>query len=47
MNVLALLIPISLLLGLGALVAFVWSLRHGQYEDPQGNAERIFLEDDD
>lgn len=46
MNVLALLIPVSLCLGTAALVAFIWGLRHGQYEDPQGNAERIFLEDD-
>jgi len=46
MNVLVLLIPVSLLLGLGALAAFVWSLKKGQYEDPQGNAERIFLDDD-
>lgn len=45
MTVLALLIPVSLLLGLGALCAFIWSLRHGQYEDPKGSAERILLED--
>ena len=46
MNILAFLIPVSLMLGTGALAAFVWGLKSGQYEDPKGSAERIFLEDD-
>lgn len=46
MNILVVLIPISLLLGCGALFAFVWGLNHGQFEDPKGNAERIFLDDE-
>jgi len=46
MNVLVFLIPISLLLGCGALLAFVWALNDGQLDDPKGNAERIFLDDD-
>lgn len=41
MNVLAYLIPVSLFLGGLGLVAFVWSLRASQYEDPEGNAARI------
>lgn len=45
MNVLVLLIPTSLLLGFGGLVAFLWTLRHGQYEDLEGDAERILLDD--
>lgn len=47
MNALAFLIPISLLLGLAGLTAFFWSLRSGQYEDLQGAAERILLDDED
>lgn len=41
MNILAILIPISLVLGAVGLVAFFWSLRSNQYDDPQGDAERI------
>jgi cbb3-type cytochrome oxidase maturation protein len=41
MNVLVLLVPVSLGLGLLGLLAFVWTLRHRQYEDPKGDAARI------
>ena len=47
MNVLVILIPCSLILGLGALVAFVWTVRSGQYDDPEGDAARILMDDDD
>ena len=46
MNILVVLVPCSLLLGLGALVAFLWTLRNSQYDDPKGAAERILLDDD-
>ena len=45
MNVLVILIPASLILGLLALIGFIWTLGHNQYEDPQGDAERILLDD--
>ena len=45
MNVLVVLIPVSLLLGLAGLVAFVWTVRSDQYDDDQGNAARILLDD--
>ncbi len=41
MEVLAVLIPVSLGLGLMGLVAFVWSLKKGQYDDPEGDSQRI------
>lgn len=41
MEMLALLIPVSLGLGLLGLLAFVWALRHRQFEDPKGDANRI------
>jgi cbb3-type cytochrome oxidase maturation protein len=41
MNILALLIPVSVFLGLIGLVAFLWMLRHDQFEDPEGQAARI------
>lgn len=40
------LIPLSLVLGCGALLLFIWSLRRGQYEDLDGAAERILIGDD-
>lgn len=46
MNVLVYLVPIALLLGLGGLVAFLWSLKNGQYDDLQGAAVRILSDDD-
>ena len=45
MNVLILLIPVSVSLGLLGLVAFLWTLRTEQYEDPLGQASRILLDE--
>jgi cbb3-type cytochrome oxidase maturation protein len=45
MNIVLFLAPFSLGLGLIALAAFVWTLRAGQYEDPQGDAARILVDD--
>ncbi len=47
MSVLLYLIPIALLLGLIGLGAFIWSLKSGQYEDLDGAANRILLDDDE
>ncbi|MFA7440913.1 MAG: cbb3-type cytochrome oxidase assembly protein CcoS [Sphingomonadaceae bacterium] len=47
MNGLMILIPIALLMGSLSLVAFLWSLRNGQYEDLDGASVRILLDDDD
>ena len=41
MEILAYLIPISLLLGGLGLAAFWWSLRTSQYDDPEGDKRRI------
>lgn len=46
MSAMAVLIPIGVVMGAAGLVAFLWSLRTGQYEDMDGAAERI-LDDDD
>jgi cbb3-type cytochrome oxidase maturation protein len=45
MTILFLLAPLSLGLGLLAVIAFWWTLRDGQYEDPLGDAERILVVD--
>jgi cbb3-type cytochrome oxidase maturation protein len=39
------LIPIALFLGGIGLAAFLWSLRSGQYDDLDGAAMRILLDD--
>ncbi len=46
MNVLIYLVPLALLLGLTGLVAFLWSLKSGQYDDLDGAALRILPDDD-
>ena len=47
MNVLVYLIPIALFLGLLGLVAFLWSLKSGQYDDLDGAAERILFDEEE
>lgn len=45
MNVLAYLIPISLILGGLGLAFFVYTVRSNQYDDPEGDARRILSDD--
>ena len=47
MTGLALLIPIALGMGLLGLLAFLWSMRDGQYEDMDGAATRILIDEED
>ena len=47
MSMLLYLIPVALVLGALALVSFLWALRAGQYEDLDGAAERILLDDEE
>ena len=47
MNVLVFLIPAALLLGGLGLAAFLWALRSGQFDDLDGAAERILIDEDD
>jgi len=47
MNVIFLLAPFSVALGMLAVGAFFWTLRAGQYEDIKGAAERILIDDED
>ncbi len=46
MDVLEFLIPLALLLGLCGLVFFIWAIRSGQYNDLDGAAQRILIDDD-
>ncbi|MCP5397131.1 MAG: cbb3-type cytochrome oxidase assembly protein CcoS [Sphingomonadaceae bacterium] len=47
MTGLAFLIPVALGLGLLGLGAFFWSLKNGQFDDPEGAANRILIDDED
>lgn len=46
MDILVILIPAALFLGLLGLGAFFWALKAGQFEDLEGPAHRILLDDD-
>lgn len=46
MSALLALIPIALGFGLLALIVFLWSLKNGQYDDLDGAAARILIEDE-
>ncbi len=46
MNVVALLIPAALLLGLLGLAAFFWASAHGQFDDLDGAALRVLIDDE-
>jgi cbb3-type cytochrome oxidase maturation protein len=41
------LIPVALVLGGIGLAGFLWALRNGQYDDLEGAAMRILLDDGD
>lgn len=47
MNILFLLIPIGLIILGIAVWVFVWAVRSGQYDDLEGPAYRILMDDDD
>jgi cbb3-type cytochrome oxidase maturation protein len=46
MNVLVYMIPAALGLGAMDLAAFIWALRSGQFEDPDGAAVRVLNDED-
>ena len=46
MTGLALLIPLALLLGLCGLAAFFWAMRAGQFDDMDGAARRILIDEE-
>ncbi|MBT0669988.1 cbb3-type cytochrome oxidase assembly protein CcoS [Novosphingobium profundi] len=46
MNILGFLIPLALVLGMAGLGAFFWAMKSGQFEDLDGAANRILIEDE-
>jgi cbb3-type cytochrome oxidase maturation protein len=47
MDIVFLLIPLSLVLVGGIVWAFFWAVRSGQFDDLEGPAHRILMDDDD
>ncbi len=47
MEVIYSLIPGMIFLGLAMVAVLIWAVRRGQYEDLEGDANRILLDDDD
>ena len=46
MNVIFILIAVSLLVAIGFLASFIWSIRAGQYEDEYTPSVRILFDDE-
>ena len=46
MSVILVLVAFSVVLAAGFLIAFFWSVRNGQYDDPYGASVRILFDDD-
>ena len=46
MTSIAFLLPIALFMGLCGLAAFFWAMKRGQFEDLEGAANRILIDDE-
>lgn len=47
MNVLVYLIPVALAFGGAGLAMFFWAMRNGQFQDLEGAANRILIDDEE
>ena len=47
MDIILMLIPAALLISVAAFAVFYWSVKTDQYEDMDGEAHRILIDDDD
>ena len=46
MSILGFLIPLALMMGMAGLASFFWAMKVGQFDDLDGAANRILIEDD-
>jgi cbb3-type cytochrome oxidase maturation protein len=46
-NIIVFLAPAAIFMGAVGLAAFLWSLRSGQYDDLEGAAHRILIDEDE
>jgi cbb3-type cytochrome oxidase maturation protein len=47
MEILYMLIPMAVVIMVVAVAAFIWTVKSGQYDDMEGPAHRILMDDDD
>jgi cbb3-type cytochrome oxidase maturation protein len=47
MDVIYGLIPLMIIIGLGMVVIFFWTVRSGQYDDMDGDSHRILMDEDE
>ena len=47
MDILFILVPIAIVVMIIAISALLWAIKNGQYEDLDGPAHRILMDDDD
>lgn len=47
MTILGMLIPLALLMGMAGLAAFFWAMKSGQFDDLDGAANRILIDEDE
>jgi len=47
MTSLVILVPVALGLGMLGLLSFFWAMRHEQFDDLDGAARRVLLDDED
>ncbi|AOU96784.1 cytochrome oxidase maturation protein, cbb3-type [Acidihalobacter yilgarnensis] len=47
MTILYLLLPLAVFLAILAIVAFIWTVKSGQYDDMDGPPQRMLMDDDD
>jgi cbb3-type cytochrome oxidase maturation protein len=46
MSILYVLIPLALLLAMCAVTAFLWAVSHGEFDDLDGPAVRVLMDDE-
>ena len=46
MSMLYIMVPIALALAFSAVLAFVWAVRSGQFDDPKSQAYRMLFDDE-
>jgi len=47
MEVLYLLVPLAVLIAIGIVAVFLWAVKSGQFDDLEGPAHRILMDDDE
>ncbi|MEK6551457.1 MAG: cbb3-type cytochrome oxidase assembly protein CcoS [Pseudomonadota bacterium] len=47
MEIVYLLVPLAALIAIGIVAVFLWAVKSGQFDDLEGPAHRILMDDDD